>query len=483
MSVRRSIAWSYAGQASTFAIGVVSSIILARLLRPHDFGLFALAQSIVGLLGLIASVGLPQFLIREQELDQQTLRAAFTANLIVQGAIALPFVAVALLVAPSLGQGLQEVMLLIALTGVSNVVEFIPRSVLQREMRFKAIASTGVINAAVSALVAIPLARQGWGAVSIAAGLVAGKALSSAVLVAVRPTGALMWPTFRGLRAVLVYGAQMLSITGLSQAASRAGDLVLARLQGVAGLGTYSRAAQLHAQLFYIVYGLATGVLFAKLSEDFRRTGEIRQVYLRSVEMLTGVLWPVSLGLAILARPVVRLVYGPAWSESALPLSLLMVAMAINLAVAMNWELFVLRKETARQARYEITRSAVGLAAFVAGSWWSVAAAAAARVFEAIVSYALYAPSMPRMIGCTRGELRAMYGRSAGATACAVLPSLGLMLANGFDPLTGPGALAAAIGGGIALWAVALVALRHALADEARLMLASLARRRAAPLS
>ena len=482
MSLRRSILWSYAGQASTLAIGLVASVVLARLLSPRDFGLFALAQSIVGLLGLMTAVGLPQFLIREQELTDLTLRAAYTANLLVQVAIAVPFVVVALLVAPAMAPGLREVMLFIALAGVGSVVEFVPRSLLQRDMRFGPISSANVLNAVLSAIVAIPLARHGWGAVSIAAGLAAGKLSSSLLLVAAMPRGAVMWPTTRGLRAVLVYGAQMLSITGVSQGATRACDLVLARLQGVAGLGTYARASQLHSQLYYLVYGLATGVLFAKLSEDFRRTGEIRETYLRSVAMLTGVLWPLSIGLAILARPVVRLVYGPAWLGSALPLSLLMGAMAVNLAFAMNWELFVLRKETARQARFEIARSVVGTVIFTFACWWSVAAAAAARLVEALFTYALYAPSMPRMIGCTRRELRQMYLRSAGATACAVLPSLGLMLANGFDPLTSPAEMAAAILGGAVLWAAALIVLKHDLAAEGRHVIAVLLRRRAAPL-
>lgn len=476
MSLRRSLVWSYGGQAGSFLIGFAASIVIARLLTPAQFGIFALANSITGLLSIIATVGLTQFVIREKELSREVLRSVFTVNLLLQLLLAIALGLFGMLAAPGFGAGVREVLLLLALNPLLAVIEFLPRALLQRDMQFSAISLTGVVNAAVSALVTIPLAMMGWGAMSIAVAVLAAHAACAAMVVVRMPGYAVMLPTTRGLGAIALFGSQMLTVAGATQAANRLSDMALGKLQGTEQLGLYARASQLFSQLYYIVYGMATGVLFARLSQDYNRTGELRQTYLRAVEMLTGILWPAAIGLAVLARPVIFIVYGERWLPAALPLSLLMVAMFINLAFAMNWELFVLRNETGRQARFELARAVLGTTAFIAGAWHGIVWAAAARVAEAVFTYLLYRPHMPRVVGCEARDLRRVQGRGMILTALAAAPALLLMVATGFDPHTGPALVAGAIGAGGLLWLAGLFAIDHPLAAELRLLRARLVR-------
>src|SRR5690606_27080310 len=126
--------------------------------------------------------------------------------------------------------------------------------------------------------------------------------------------------------------------------------------------------------------GTATRLAFAQLATDFRRTGELRATFLRSIQLITAVMWPMLLGLAVLSKPVILLMFGANWVEAALPLSLLMVAQFAVLAFGMNWELFVLRDETALQTRFEAIRAVVSLLLFTAGCAISIEAAAASRI-------------------------------------------------------------------------------------------------------
>ena len=453
MSLRKSIAWSYGGQGASFLIGFIASAIVARLLTPFEFGVFALASAIMGFLSIVTTVGLTQYVVREKDLTQQVLRSAFTANLLLQLLLCCLLVIAGFTLAPQFGAGVPAVLLLLAANPLLSVVEFLPRALLQRDMQFGVVSALGPVNALVSALVTIPLAWLGWGALSIAVAVLVAHVVCVVMLVAQRPGSAILRPTRRGLRVVATFGVQMLSVSGATQAATRLSDMGLAKLQGADGLGHYARASQLFSQLYFMVYGLATGALFARMSRDFHRDGQIKDTYLRSVELLTAVLWPACIGMAILAQPFIRIVYGPNWESSALPLSLLMVSMFINLAFAMNWELFVLREETGRQARYELSRAFLGTILFVGLASISVTAAAGARVIEAAACYLLYRPHMPRMIGCEPHELRAIQQRSFTLTILATLPSMALMLTNGFDPGTGYPALGAAICSGLVLWA------------------------------
>lgn len=471
MSLRKSIAWSYGGQGLSFLIGFVASAIIARLLSPFEFGVFALASAIMGLLSIVTTVGLTQYVVREKDLTEQVLRSAFTANLLLQLLLCGLLVIASFTLAPQFGAGVPTVLLWLAVNPLLSVLEFLPRALQQRDMQFGVVSAIGPVNTLVSALVTIPLAWLGWGALSIAVAVLVAHVVCVIMLVAQRPESAIVRPTRRGLRVVAMFGVQMLSVTGATQAATRMSEMGLAKLQGADGLGHYARASQLFSQLYYMVYGLATGALFAKMSRDFHRDGQVKHTYLRSVEMLTAALWPACIGLAILAQPFIRIVYGPNWVDSAIPLSLLMVSMFINLAFAMNWELFVLREETGRQARYELSRAFFGTILFIALAWISVTAAAVARVIEAAACYLLYRPHMPRMIGCEPRELRAIQLRSIILTILATAPSLALMLVNGFDPETSIPALIAVICCGFVLWGVGLVLQRHPLLAELNIAL------------
>jgi O-antigen/teichoic acid export membrane protein len=185
--------------------------------------------------------------------------------------------------------------------------------------------------------------------------------------------------------------------------------------------------------------------------------------------MITGLLWPIMIGLAVLARPAIYILYGEKWLPSALPLSLLMIAQFVVLCFGMNWELFVLRDETARQTRFEFIRAFVGIVTFSAGCFFNIAAAAVGRIAEAIFGFMLYRSHVRRLAETQPGELRRIYFNSLLLTVAAVMPSMFLMIYSGWSHLTPPWLIAAAILAGAGLWIVVLVRLKHPLWAEIKL--------------
>ena len=209
-------------------------------------------------------------------------------------------------------------------------------------------------------------------------------------------------------------------------------------------------------------------MLFVQLSADFRERGTLRDVFLRGIENIIALLWPALVGLAVLSGPVIYRLYGERWLGAALPLSLLMIAQVIVLCFGMNWELFVLRDETARQARFEAIRAVVNVVTFTIGCYFSISAAAVGRIAEAAFGFALYSPHMNRMTETQPGELGRIYGRGAALALAAALPSFLLMSATGWSHRTSPALIAGAICVGILLWLALLSWQRHPLAGELR---------------
>jgi O-antigen/teichoic acid export membrane protein len=263
----------------------------------------------------------------------------------------------------------------------------------------------------------------------------------------------------------------MIGIGGINQLNTRAGEMTLGSLLGLNSLGLYTRASSLPMQLYNNIFGVGGSVVFSRLSSDLRDKGEIHETYLRFMRLLLGLLWPMMIGIAILAQPVIAVLYGAKWQAAATPLTLLTIAAAITVAIGMTGDIFVLRHQTSRQVRIEIVRALFGYAAFAAGAMVSLTLAAAAKVLEAVFAFLLYRKPMIELVGGPAGALRGIYLEALLVTLVAVLPAFLVMTWFGWSPDTPLPHLGIAIGAGVIGWALLLVKRQHPLYLEvARLL-------------
>ena len=475
MSVRRSLAWTYTGQGLNFLIAFGSSIVIAWLVTPREFGIFGMAAAVTSILNLFFALGLSSYIVREQQVTRALLRSAFTVNTLLTFLLSTLIFGGGVLAGTIFGSpDVGEFLRVFAFVPLISMFEFVPNALCNRDMRFQAVSLIAVLKNAVNYAAIIVLALLGFKHMSFAwAGVLSA-------IVSVVAYQFLVWrpdvwvPRFRGFRAILSFGLQMMSINGLSQLSGRAGEMVLGSWFGLAALGLYNRAANLTNQLYGNVYGVATAVIFSKMAQELRETGSFHDTFLRALRILLAVIWPMMLGLAVLSGPFIYHLYGEKWLEAALPLSLLMIASFVVLGVGMNWQVFVLREETRRQMVLEAIRSGAGFVLFCLGCLVSLPMAAAAKIGESLITYFIYRPHMDRLIGTSRGELDRVYGEALLLSAAAVLPALLLMIWEDWSPRAPLWMAAAAVALGILLWAMVLVVRRHVLLEEFQRLLAPL---------
>ncbi len=469
MSVRKSVAWAFAGQFVSFGTAFAGSVIIARLLSPHELGIYVIAIATLGVLQVVAQFGASTYVVREKELLPHTLSAAFTVNAILalflsSVVFGVSFVGGALLGDPAAGKVLR----LLALSPLIGIFGFRPGAMLQREMQFKTIALVSSAAVVVATSISVGAALRGWSYMSPAFGGVAGALVTTiAYNLVARPHAGLSL-SLVGWREMTRFGLQMISVSGISTLINRTSDIILGRVLGIASLGLYSRASSLSNMIFENLYGTATRVVFTQMAEDYRERGELRTTFLRGLQMITACMWPLLVGLAVLARPAIHILYGEKWLAAAAPLSCLLLAQVLVLGYGMNWELFVLRHELGKQTRIEIFRLLVQLVCFTIGCQFGLAGAAMGTVLASAVGVVVYAPHMHRLSDTPHGELRRIYVQSGVLTLVAVAPSLALMVANNWSPRTSPLSISLCICLGIVLWLILLALLRHPFFDELR---------------
>ncbi len=467
MSVRKSVFWAFTGQFVSFATALGSSIIVARLLNPHEMGIYAVALATLGVLQMIAAFDMATYVVREKELGVTTLDSAFTVNAVLCCALAFATYVVSYLGAAFLGEpAVAKALQLLALGPLIAIFEFRPSAMLQRQMQFKRISAITTGKTLSSAIVTIWAAWTGHSYMSLAYGNLAYALFGVIAYNLLGRSHVAIRFSRSDWRVMGAFGIRMMSISGLANLVIRLSDIVLGRLLGLAALGLYSRATSISSLIFQNIYGTATKVVFVQLAKDYRERGVLRDTFLRGIQMITALMWPLLIGLALLAKPVVLLMFGRQWLPAATPMALLMIAQFVVLSFGMNWELFVLRDETARQTRFEAIRAVVSLVLFVIGCAISIEAAAASRIAEALVGMALYLPHMNRMAGTTTADLVKVYGQSGLLTIVATLPTALMMWHAGWTGDVSWALVTTHVALGIALWLGTLALLGHPLFGE-----------------
>lgn len=467
MSVRRSLAWTYLAQVASFLVTFGSTVVVARLVSPRDFGIFAMAGAVATIINVVMQFGLAKYLLREKELSQDVLRSVFTVNVLMSLTYVV-FLLIGALVAGRIFASAEvgRFLAVFALFPLFAMMEFMPSALCSREMRFGAIAALNVVRATVLAVATVVLAFEGFAYMSFAWAQVLAwvvTAICYNVLVW-RPD---VWRLrFAGIRSILQFGAQMIGISGVGQLSTRAGEMVLGSMLGLTALGLYTRASGIPTSLYTTVYRAGSNVIFSRLSQDLRETGDLFHTYLRFMRLILSILWPMMFGLAVLAQPAIHILYGPKWQGAALPLALLTVAYAVTVGIGMTSELFILRHDTARQMKIEAFRAVAGFSLFAGGASISLPAAAGAKVAESILAFILYRRPMTRLVDGPAGELRSVYVEASLLTIAAIIPSFILMIWRGWSALTGLTDIIVSISVGILMWAALLIKRRHPLAME-----------------
>ncbi|HUH12248.1 MAG TPA: lipopolysaccharide biosynthesis protein [Longimicrobiales bacterium] len=314
----RGMAWSMAATAGGRIISLVALAILARLLAPEDFGLLAFALVFIAYLETVGDLGTGMALIywpdRWRDVAQLTLLANLVMGFLWLGIAwgSAPWVA-DFFGSPEGEPILRALAWVLPLKALGTTHD----ALLQRELRFRARAVPELALMGGKAAVAVPLAVAGFGAWSLVWGQLVGQALWTGlvwVLVSWRPERRfprdLVGP-------VLEYGRGIVSVNVLAAVVHHADVVVVGRMLGAVALGFYQMAYRVPDIAITLLVRITSKVLFPALSR-LKSAGEgLRDLYLGALRYLSLLTIPGSIGLVVLAEPLVVTLFGEEWRPSA----------------------------------------------------------------------------------------------------------------------------------------------------------------------
>ncbi len=315
-NVRKSVAINLAQNYGVMVLQFASSIILARILSPSEIGVYSVAASLIALAQAVRDFGVGQYIIQEHDLTQDRIRSAFAAALIVAFSLAILTAAFATPAAEFFKEnGIRNVLFVLALNFLVIPFGQISLACLQREMKFSQIAQSKIFSAIIYAVVVLWLAYQGHSYMSLAWASLAATIASVVVATIYRPKYLPWRPGFSQMRRIMTFGSLSVGSNLAAAFAKGTPDLVIGRLMNMETVGLLSRANGLVEIFNQGVMNAVWAVALPHFSKTVRDGGDLKIEYLRSATMLTGVAWSFFVFLAIMAEPLISILYGEKWLD------------------------------------------------------------------------------------------------------------------------------------------------------------------------
>lgn len=327
-----SFLWSAASFGASKLLVFVTTLVMARILVPEDFGVVAVGLAIVSFLEVALDLGVGSALVYEQERGiTRRVQTAFTVNVAIAAACTLVGVVTAPLVARVFGVDdvtlLRVLFLYFLLRGLVQV----PDAVLRRDLAFRSRAMIEVSRAVVRGTVSILLAVSGAGPWALVAGILA----SEAVGVVLTWMSARFAPTLvfdrSAARTLLGFGSAVVSLKALGAVSETADYFIIGAQLGTAALGVYTLAYRIPeivlANVFWIFSSVAFSLYARARSEDLR---ELRAAVLRAMRLITLFAFPAGVGIAVVSPSLTAVLLGPGWEEAATPMAFIALSMAAS---------------------------------------------------------------------------------------------------------------------------------------------------------
>jgi lipopolysaccharide exporter len=325
-SVRRGALWVVASNLLLRLANVGVTAVVAHILSPHDFGVFAVALTAYVIVYSLAELGVSSILIRA-DLDIDALAptvasVSFLSSAIIAGAM----VAFAKPIGAALGSAaaagpIRVMAIVVVLMGVFAV----PNAQMVRDFKQDKIFLANAISFLLSTALLIVLAMSGSGAMAFAWSRVAGQAAAIAVLMVVVPRRYLPGLSRSALSVILKFGIPLAGANFVNYILLNVDYAFVGHLLGAAELGVYVLAFTLASAPYSLLGGVINSVSMPAFSRVKHDPDLLKTAMAGALRAVSLVVMPMCALMLALASPLVLTVYGEKWAASANVLEILAI--------------------------------------------------------------------------------------------------------------------------------------------------------------
>lgn len=302
-------------QSILFALRIVGTVILARLLSPNDYGLVGMVTVVIVFAEMFKDAGLSLATVQKEEITHEQISTLFWINVLISAILGLCVLAGAPLVAWFYGKPeLTAVTMALSFSFIISGLTIQHQALQRRHMRFGTLAGIQIATQIITLVVTIALAYFGWHYWALVGGMLISALAGTLLTFFFFPWIPGWVQKGTGAREMLKFGGHLTGFNFINYFARNADNILIGKFIGAEALGLYGRAYQLLMLPITMMSGPICDVAvpaLSRLNEDKER---LHRYYLHLLYMLSLISGPI-VGIAFLAsNDIVIILLGPKWS-------------------------------------------------------------------------------------------------------------------------------------------------------------------------
>ena len=329
----RGVKWTSASSIIVAVIQLVQLSILAHYLEASDFGLMAIVAMIIGFSSLFLGLGVSASIIHKQDITHVQLSSLYWLNVI----SGLVLFAIVYAIAPLVAAFYHET----ELTPITRIlaVNFVISSVssqygllLQKALKFNVIAKIGIVSVLAGFVTAVSLVVQGYGVYTLVYASLMSALVAAAmnIYIGMKTHRLSLVFEYKEITSMISFGMFQMGERGINYFNSQFDVLLIGKLLGVEALGIYTVAKNLAMRPAQIINPIVTKVTFPVMAKAEGDTVQFKNIYLKTINYLSSINFPIYILMAILAEPIILILFGERWHDSIIILQILSIYGAIR---------------------------------------------------------------------------------------------------------------------------------------------------------
>lgn len=379
--------WKFGERISAQLVTFVVSIVLARLLSPQDYGNIALVTIFISIANVFVVNGFGSALIQKQKADNLDFSSVFYANILFSCFLYLIIFAISPVVADFYdSQILCPVLRVLGLRIPIAAINSVQQAYVSRNMLFKKFFFSTLFGTLLSGVVGCIMAYSGYGIWALVAQYLVNTTVDTVVLwFTVRWRPNLVFSLNR-VRVLFSYGWKLLLSGLLDTGYEQLRSLVIGKKYSSSDLAYYNRGQQYPQLIVININTSISSVLFPAISKCQNDLSQVKSMTRRAVKMSSFIMWPLMIGLGVIAEPLVSLMLTDKWLPCVPYLQIACFNFAFWPIHTANLEALKAIGRTDIFLRLEILKKGIGLLLLIATMNYGVMMIALSLIVSTIIS-------------------------------------------------------------------------------------------------
>ena len=394
--------WSFTERFGTQVIQFIFSIIMARLLMPEEFGLIAMLSIFVAMGNTFVNSGFGQALIQKQDSNHIDECSIFYFNILVAIFATIILFFCAPLIADFYDQPeLAPMSRVLSLIFIFNALGLIQRTLLNKKLEFKTQLKVSLSASLISGIISIWFAFNGFGVWSLIALYLCNDFFNTLFLWLLSSWRPSLIFSMYSLKSMFSFGSKLFIVSLTNSVFVNLHQLIIGKFFSPSALGFYSRADSLYKYPVVILNSVVSQVsfpVFSKIQDDKK---QLKLLVRRSLKTITLITFPLMIGVAVVANPLIEVLLTKKWLPSTFYLQLLCVIGMLYPILAINLNALNAQGRSDLYLKIDIINKILILIIIFITYRFGITAMIIGQIVNSLFSYFLYSYYTGKLLGLT----------------------------------------------------------------------------------